>query len=315
MLFNVGKKILLARIYLMDYCRDIKYSTAIRSYRSSQEKMLSAMIVIAHTLEKGLTMPNKRFPFGVERAKQLALDCQFYRKKGYDERDSRYIYIIGIIKEYVNMNQFGNLPLEIFNILKFYNEIEPAVQKYNVSRNTYFIKSKSSFEEFAISRHSCRNLSGHVEEETLMKALEMSMSAPSTCNRQSVRLHILSSSKSKNAILQIQTGCRGFGNIVDQFLLITSDLSDWPSNHLRNAPYVDGGIFLMNLLYSLHYFQIGACTLNMFLGVKGTRLMHSLLSVPENEVPIALVAIGIPPEEFDIANSKRRQVNEILTKH
>ena len=151
--------------------------------------------------------------------------------------------------------------------------------------------------------------------DKLKASLSLAMNAPSTCNRQSQRSHLLQSEDSKKAVLSIQTGNRGFGEIADQFVLVTSDLRDWPGIHQRNAPYVDGGIFVMNLLYSLHYNGIATCTLNLYLNEEKTLILHDKLQIPKNEVPIALIAVGIPPEKFDLALSCRRQAEEIISYH
>ena len=68
----------------------------------------------------------------------------------------------------------------------------------------------------------------------------------------------------------------------------------------------------MNLLYCLHHEKIAACTLNLYLDQGRTKRMHKELGIPVNEVPIALVAIGIPPESFDLARSYRRKSSEIV---
>ena len=188
-------------------------------------------------------------------------------------------------------------------------------QKYLINREDYFSHFDDNFVNFSYSRSSCRNLPGHVNEDALKKALALSMNAPSTCNRQSHRIHLLQTEESKKTILSIQSGNRGFGDIADQFILITSDLRCWLSKHQRNAPYVDGGIYLMNLLYSLHHEKIAACTLNLYLDEARTKKLHSELNIPENEVPVALIAIGIPPETFDLARSHRRGAEEIVFAH
>lgn len=194
-------------------------------------------------------------------------------------------------------------------------EVASKCQKYSINRDVYFSHTNDDFVAFSSSRNSCRNLPGHVSDDSLKRALELSMTAPSTCNRQSHRIHLLQSDESKKIILSLQSGNRGFGDLADQFILITSDLRCWPSKHQRNAPYVDGGIYLMNLLYCLHYERIAACTLNMYLDAIRTQRLHNELNIPGYEVPIALVAIGIPPETFDLANSHRRVYEEITFAH
>ena len=97
--------------------------------------------------------------------------------------------------------------------------------------------------------------------------------------------------------------------------MITSSLRYWTSNALRNGSYVDGGIFVMNLLYALHFNKIAACTLNMYLDVEDSKKMYKELEIPEDEVPIALLAVGYPSETFDLAQSTRKNYDEVVFVH
>lgn len=307
-------------IYRYDFNNDKKYSTLLCGHYAQQEMLLSALVVNAHTIEKGLTMPNKRFPFGDVKAKIILNDCALYVKKGYDVNEPRFIDILAIMKEYCEVHTQHGICLSAFSnkvedLIRATANFDKSQQQYFVSREDYFKHAADDFFAFANSRHSCRNLPGHVSEESLRKALALSMTTPSTCNRQSHRVHILQSAESKKIILSIQGGHRGFGDIADQFLLITSDLNCWPSGNLRNGPYVDGGIYVMNLLYSLHHEKIAACTLNMYLTNEYSRRMHEQLDIPNSEVPVALIAIGIPPEQFDLARGHRRNYEEIIRIH
>lgn len=307
-----------ARIYLFDFKNDRKYTSLISDVYDNQEKLLSSLVVAAHTIEKGLTMPHKRIPFGEPKAIEIINNCAEYVKRGYDVSESRFIDVIGIMEEYKDVmgeavsSRFKDSLNGLLNYIP--HEIQ-LTQKYSINREEYFSHIDDDFVTFSRSRCSCRNLPGHVNKEALKRALALSMNAPSTCNRQSHRVHLLQTEESKKTILSIQSGNRGFGDIADQFILVTSDLRCWPSKHQRNAPYVDGGIYIMNLLYCLHHEKIAACTLNLYLDENRTNKMHEELGIPDNEVPIALVAIGIPPESFDLARSHRRSCDEIITCH
>lgn len=318
MLTLLKKKIKFALIYKMDFFRQLRYTTFLTGYKRTQEKMLAHLVVKAHTIEKGLTMPNKRFNFGEKTIIDILSDLKYYSSH-FDINEERFIDVIGILKEYGSWHKRNNVNIEdteiqngLIWIKQKFPTVKPVPQFYNISDESFFLGNRGDFFTFAHSRHTCRNLSGHVSSELLEQALDLAMTAPSTCNRQSVRLHII---EKKETILGIQSGNRGFGHLADKFILITSDLSDWPGGHQRNAPYVDGGIFLMNILYALHYYGIGACTLNMYLDTNRTKRMHKDLDISENEVPIALVAIGIPPQSFDVAHSTRRNYKEITKLH
>ena len=320
MLEKVKKTYRAFRIYYDDFRRDMKYSTLLTGY-NTQEKVLSRLVVEAHTIEKGLTMPEKKPVFGREKVLTIIGLCENYLRMSYDKTDPRFVYVLGILNEYKGYHQgiadMKDVTLKIDNLTSKVNggKIEDIRQTYSIRSEDYFADKNSPFDIFARSRHSCRNLSEPVDEVTLWKALDLSMTAPSTCNRQSHRVHILQSDDAKQKILEIQSGNRGFGHLVDKFILVTSDLSDWPGGHQRNAPYVDGGIYVMNLLYSLHQYGIAACTLNLYLDVNRTQKLHQNLDIPENEVPIALIAVGKTPDKVDIALSKRRDIREVVKTH
>ena len=73
----------------------------------------------------------------------------------------------------------------------------------------------------------------------------------------------------------------------------------------------------MNLCYSLFYYKIAHCVLNWSICVDSEKdaLLHKLVGIPDNEVVAALISCGKTPQEFDIAESPRKSVEEILSYH
>ena len=57
------------------------------------------------------------------------------------------------------------------------------------------------------------------------------------------------------------------------------------------------------------------CILHWSVSPETDRAAHETLGIPANEVIVQVLACGMPPEEFDVAASPRRTVNEILTWH
>lgn len=304
------------RIYLYDFFNDFRYCNLVKRNGSSKDSCLANAAIKAHTIEKGLTMPQKRFNFGHDKLEEIFSNL-LYCYKHFDCGGERFADIVGILKEYHEYHEINKIEISDRKIQAHFRwlyeqfpAIQPTRQIYGMSRDALFSKDKQNdFSSFAKSRHSCRNFSNNnLDMDKLKKALDLCiLTTPSACNRQSVRVHVLSSKD----ILNIQQGNRGFGHLADKYLLVTSSLSYWPSVDQRNGPYVDGGIFVMNLLYCLHYYEIGAITLNMYLDVKRTGMLHRKLSIPQNEVPVALIAVGIPASEFDVARSTRMKENVI----
>ena len=83
----------------------------------------------------------------------------------------------------------------------------------------------------------------------------------------------------------------------------------------HNCVYVDGGIYVMNLLYALHYYHIGACTLNWSVTPDTDHELKKILAIDETEAVVALIAIGHVPNEFKVAASHRLNVSSIMVMH
>lgn len=306
------------KIHFYDIFRDIKYSNGFSQY-DKKDKLLTIIVVDSHSIEKGLTMPNGRLGFGKEKILTLIKNCNTYKVK-YNIKDELFLEALGVIKEYLHhheVNKYDLCPKIIDNsntLLNSFEHIEKTTQpqKTNIE---YFQHVNSSFESFSASRRSIRNFAGKIPEGALLKAINLANSAPSTCNRQSTRIHVVNDKLKKQQLLKIQGGNRGFGHLAESIIIITSDLESWSGGRLRNGPYVDGGIFTMNLLYCLHYYKIGACSLNLYLSVEKDKKFREIISIPNNESIIVMIAVGNVPEVINIAKSGRKNQKSILTIH
>ena len=98
-------------------------------------------------------------------------------------------------------------------------------------------------------------------------------------------------------------------------LVVTSDLSAIRWAWERHDCYTNGGIFVMNLCYALHYHGVAHCILHWSVPPETDRAVHERLHIPANEVIVQVLACGLPPAEFDVAASPRRSTDEILTWH
>lgn len=76
--------------------------------------------------------------------------------------------------------------------------------------------------------------------------------------------------------------------------------------------YIDGGIYLMNLLYALHYYDIAACPAHWGMPTTADKKSQKIIGLNDSEKIICLIAIGKPIEEFKTTLSLRRPHNENL---
>lgn len=111
-------------------------------------------------------------------------------------------------------------------------------------------------------------------------------------------------------ILNIQGGAKGHS--ITELLLLVSDLSLYRFLSEMDTPYLDSGIFLMNLLYSCTYYGIDTCPLIWDdYGEKGTELRR-ILPISKNMHVIAVIQIGEHRENSVHAISHRRPVEDVF---
>ena len=80
----------------------------------------------------------------------------------------------------------------------------------------------------------------------------------------------------------------------------------------RNGAFVDGGIYAMNLLYSLHFYKVGAVILNWSSTHLEDEKIRNLINSPESERIILIIACGDIPEKFKCTLSKRNDIKKVV---
>ena len=267
-----------------------------------------------HVLEKGLTMPRRRLGFGKGAVIHLMnLIDSFERRFGADEPQVRHA--VAVLRAYRELHRDWPEPMPRLDaFLAARPAIAPA-QEPHVTREEFFAAKDAPFPALAASRHVCRHFAGPIPRETLDAVFDLAALAPSACNRQHARVHVVDDASLRERLFALQGGTRGFGADADKALVITADLSSVRWGWERHDAYVNGGIFVMNLCYALHYHGVAHCILHWSVAPAMDREAHRLLGIPDNEVIVQVIACGMPPEEFDVAASPRRAPEEIVTWH
>ncbi len=284
------------------------------AFNKDKNTALATLTIVSHVLEKGITMPNRRYGFGFERVRDIISRCnEIIERYGHNYVELQAA--LADLKQYLDIHKTANyeLPKDISE------GIEKLVPYLKINDGNCFTTTKgdffklaSDFEDFAKSRHSVRWYADTpVDEDKLMSAISLAQTAPSACNRQATRVKIVSTPEQKRLCYTLQNGNRGFGDKADKWLLITSELGDWSHNY-RFDPYLDAGIFTMNLLYALHYYGIVACTLNAHLSTEQRDELQKKLGYPESEVPVVFIAIGNPMDEFMVPKSRHLNTKDIV---
>ena len=112
--------------------------------------------------------------------------------------------------------------------------------------------------------------------------------------------------------LALQRGNTGFTEDIPQLLILTANLSLYNGYRERNQCFVDGGIFALSLVYSLHYYGIGSCMLNWAASQTEDRHIANIIKIRKSERVILVLAIGEIPPKVLVPISKRRNMSELL---
>lgn len=274
----------------------------------------SEIVMAYHVLEKGLTMPHRRLGFGKGAVVHLInLVTEFERRFGVDDGQVRHA--AGVLRAYRELHRDWPEPMpRLDKFLAAHPGIAAATQPH-VKREEFFAAREASFPAFAASRHVCRHFAGAVPRNVLENAIALAMTAPSACNRQHARVHVIESHEIRDRLFALQGGTRGFGQDADKVIVVTADLSSVRWAWERHDAYTNGGIFVMNLCYALHYNGIAHTILHWSVSPQNDIAAHKLLGIPATEAIVQVLACGIPPDEFDVASSPRRDPKEVTTWH
>lgn len=307
------KGLLFSCSLLREYAYWFKKDLFQSSWLSNERSILAGLMVTSHVLEKGMTMPDLRYGFGYEHVREIITRCRD-AITNYSENHVEIQSTLKDLEQYLQLHEITHFKLPedivggIKELLKYKNIDTTAC--FECTPEELFKKTNDFF-QFAHSRHTVRWYSKEqVDRDTLIKVVELAQTAPSACNRQSTKVYVIESNEKKEQVLKLQNGNRGFGHLANKILLITSDMKCWNYRH-KSMAYIDGGIFVQNLLYALHYYEICACTLNAGMTIKGRKKLREIVGLSPSEIPIVFISIGKAPDHFMIAGSQRINVENI----
>lgn len=286
-------------------------------------KIEAKIILDYHSIEKGLLFENMRLGFAKEKIERLN---QLLKKEIVRDNVHRSQILVGykIMCEYYELHEKSGFNIDSYFPRSDY-QLYCSILGGNYSTNfkgiieydkeDFYQNIKGSFEKFSSSRKSIRHFKEEmIEDELVEKAISLSLNAPSVCNRQPSKVYYIKDKKKIDQILDIQAGLNGFSQDIRQLLVVTTDVSYFYLVGERYQHYIDGGLFLMNLLYALHFHEIGTCPANWAKESGDEKAIKKIIPIKDCEKVICVVAIGKPKKNFRVTLSQRRDLSEVLTK-
>ena len=264
----------------------------------------------AHTLEKGLSLRAPRLGFGQEKAAHL-----LGRIDTYVARFGRDAFLdgpLGTLARYVDYTEASGVAVpELKEHVSAYHPAESGDAVVEVAASDIIAAARGDFDALTASRHSIRYFTAEpVSEAAVSHALTLASRTPSACNRQGWKTRLYRGERC-HALLRWQGGCRGFEEEIGACILVTADRRAF-LYYETHQPYVDGGMYAMNLIHALHYEGLG--TIPLSCGFEASKLRGlGAFGVPEWEVPVLIIGVGCLEERFRVAASARKPVSETHT--
>lgn len=293
-------------------------------FRVENIKKIEAKIILDyHSVEKGLLFKERRFGFAESRIVNLIKNLT-KEEVILNRNRSQFLVAYKIMCEYYELHKENDHDISAYYSQKYYEFFKNVLQdRYdknfkgviNFNRETFYENRNDSFASFSDSRKSVRNFTGEIiAESEILKAISICRNTPSVCNRQGSKIYYIDNKDKIGKILKVQGGFTGYTENVRQLLILTSDRNYFYTVGERNQLYIDGGLFLMNLLYALHFHKIANCPANWGKTIKEERKLEGIVEIPKSEKIICLIPIGKAEEEFRVTLSQRRDINEVYYK-
>lgn len=313
----IYRNMVLIKYFMYDFNRFRKWSSAV-SGENTQEKMRARLILLIHSVEKGLSLEDVRLGFGFKNINML-IDFvkKYYVLYGYDYVVKMALDVLGAYLQYHNKQNH-----EVDGIQQLYDECLLQIKEFKSSNDTGVISvvkdemyrdSMIDFRAFCQSRYSVRQFTDQkVPDDLITDAVSIAQKTPSVCNRQSSKVYVISDPDKISQVIKIQSGARSFGEKVNKLIITASDLSSFVSYAERNQSWIDGGMFSMSLVYALHSKGLGTCCLNWCKDNCVDKELRRSISISETDNIVMVIAVGFPKESFVVAKSPRKKIDEIL---
>lgn len=298
-------------------CRSyIKYNY--HNHKMHTENALTAKILRqTHIIEKGMSLSHPRKGFGEAKVLELIQFLEEYFSYHYGEENVAVQNAIHVLNFYISFQKKMNH--ENVTIISKVHEFDSyQTESFPCGIETITWKQmdrerQGNFKEFFMSRHSVRQFSKErVPIDKIKQAVQLALKSPSACNRQPVKVYVLEDEKKNHELNQFILGNTGFSEEVSHYLVITSDISAYYDAFERNQVYVDGSLFAMGLVEALHYYDIASCMLQNGENKSRNKKIKALCQIPNNEKVILFIAIGCYKDSFQVAISKRKNVEDIM---
>ena len=292
--------------------------------RNHKAEHAARVTLFYHQVEKGLSLATPRPGFGMGVIPRLLADTEAYvRRYGWEHPATTAVCAL---RAYVGFNDRAGQDVSF--VTQRLAAIEAACPGHaealaraaggtrHITREGLAAARQGTFSTLFNSRFSIRHFApGTVPDADIAAAVALAQKTPSVCNRQTWQVHAFKDRGQIQQLMDIQAGGRGFSDNIATLLVVACDLGQFVEVGERYQAWIDGGMFAMSVCLALHDQGHGSCCLNWSKEAATDRRMRAAAALPGAAQIIMLIAVGVIPDELEVAYSFRPPVDTCLTWH
>lgn len=292
----INKIFIIIRIYLV-FIKDARYylQYSLTLNANGKNKQNATILLLVHSLEKGMSFKLKKQGYGREKALYLMNCLDKYILK-YDLDDTS-ILGLNVLDKYLN-DSFSTKDENVRNryekILKRLKiQVKDSLGGVDQIQKPLFRISYNDLYDFYKSRRSVREFSEKdITDIEIKEAQEFAKLTPTACNRQTSYVYSYKNKSLISSILQNQNGDQGWCSNANTLFIITGKQSSFGGVYERDQIFIDGGLYAMNFVMGLHIQQIATCFKMYIRDPQKDRELRKIMNIAEDEVPIVLILAG-----------------------
>ena len=280
----------------------------------SKNQLLAKMAIFYHSIEKGLSLPNPKFNFGIDSGilnKLYIMTEVFIKRFGTEHPILNSIY--HTLMEYKAFHTTNKQLIKcnkINTFLEKYNFLNCENKKGGTKIITSFDKHIPN--DFFLTRKSVRFFNNKkIDIKNVQEIIQNSIyGTPTVCNRQINRVKVIADPQLRIKLLSLQAGNLGFRNNIPGLLIVTANLENYENIKERRSPYIGAGMFSQSLVYALHSKGFGSCCLNWDTSHKNDIVVKNLLNISKETI-IMFIAFGYY-DKIKVAFSEKAPLDHIM---
>ncbi|MGY0616918.1 nitroreductase family protein [Vibrio sp. FJH11] len=272
-----------------------------------------------HRLEKGLIMRPRRDVFAT-RYIQETVDAFVVACNNDQLKKEELDWCVSVLSHFFDITaedrDICKAKVDYFECLDKIQAIEELTMN-----SVPYVKSASEVSEITIDQleklfKQRRSTRWYTEQLVEMEKLEIAMTvakqAPSACNRQPFKFHVVTSKEMVTKVADSAMGTVGFGHNFPVIIAVVGDLSAYPAERDRHVIYIDGSLVAMQFALALETMGLSSCMINWPDVEDREKRLEKLLGLQPYERTVMLMSVGYADPEGFIPFSHKKDNSDLI---